>query len=327
MSKSNVVTSATLRDKPACAMLFPGQGSQCVGMGKALFAHKSSRLVFEEVESVLGDALGAPLTSIMFEGPEDKLRLTTNAQLALMATSIACLRLMQDKGFDMQHVHLMAGHSLGEITALCASGVLSLSDTTRLLRVRSLAMQEADPKREGAMTAILGLEHDAFADMPHTEGKACVIANDNGAGQVVISGHKEAVFKATVWAKEKKARCIPLPVAGAFHSPLMTDAAKTLSRFLKTLTFHKPRVPLMMNFSATLEDDPVRIKQNIDTQMTGQILWRTSMDAMKKLGIMRFIEVGSGRVLSTLARRHMKTCETFAIATPDAIDAFLQEDA
>ena len=303
------------------ALLFPGQGSQCVGMGATFAQHPEAALVFEEVE----DVLGFKLTKIMFEGPEETLRATENAQLALMTVSMACLRVMQARGFHMDTVDYVAGHSLGEITALCAAEALTLADATRLLRVRSLAMKEADPRKEGAMTAIMGLDIAAFDGMPQTKDQVCVVANDNGAGQVVISGHKDAVAAAGAWAKELKARVIPLSVAGAFHSPLMASAALRFVKALDEAHFQAPKVPLVVNVTAKVESDPVALKAHLKDQMTGRIQWRSSMDAMHQMGVRRFIEVGSGRVLTTLVRRHLKAEDALTIGTLQDID-LLQKD-
>ncbi len=305
------------------AVVFPGQGSQAVGMGKALAnAFPQSRAVFDEVD----DALGEKLSHVIFEGPEEALTLTANAQPALMAVSIAALRALESTGFDLAaRASCVAGHSLGEYSALCAAGVFSLADTARLLRIRGNAMQAAVPVGEGAMAAIIGLEYDKVTEICaeiRSGGGAVQIANDNGGGQVVISGARAAVEKAMAAMSEAGAkRALPLPVSAPFHSQLMQPAAEAMSLALANVEMQTPLVPLIANVIAGPVTDPDRIRQLLVEQVTGQVRWRESVEWMAANGVTSMLEVGAGKVLCGLARRIAKDISTTAVGTPADIEA------
>jgi [acyl-carrier-protein] S-malonyltransferase len=316
----------TSREIPmAVAFTFPGQGSQAVGMGKELAdAYAEARQVFQEVD----DALGEKLTATMWDGPEEKLTLTANAQPALMAVSIAAIRVLEARGLDLKSkVAYVAGHSLGEYSALCAAGTFSLGDTARLLRIRGNAMQAAVPAGKGAMAAIIGLEHSdvvsVCASASGAEG-ACQIANDNGGGQLVISGEKSAVDRACALATEKGAkRAILLPVSAPFHSALMAPAADAMAEALANVTANAPVVPLIANVRAAPVTDPKEIVKLLVEQVTGQVRWRETVEWFAKNNVTTLYETGSGKVLTGLARRIEKTIEGAAINTPADIDAAL----
>lgn len=308
----------------ARAFTFPGQGSQSVGMGKDLFDQfAEARAVFAEVD----DALGQKLSSVIFEGPEETLTLTANAQPALMAVSIAVMRVIEARGRKLADLcDYVAGHSLGEYTALCAAGTFSLADTARLLRIRGNAMQAAVPAGKGAMAAIIGLEHDdvASACAEASAKGACQIANDNGGGQLVISGLKEAVEAAAALATEKGAkRAIMLPVSAPFHSSLMQPAAEAMREALAGVAKHAPVVPLIANVRATPVTDPEEIAALLVEQVTGQVRWRETVGWFAANGVDTLVEAGSGKVLSGLARRIDRNVTTIALNTPADIDAFL----
>ncbi|MEB2846178.1 ACP S-malonyltransferase [Rhizobiales bacterium RZME27] len=309
-------TSATI------AFTFPGQGSQAVGMGKDLAdAFPEARAVFDEVD----DALGQKLSEIMWNGPEDTLTLTANAQPALMAVSIAALRVLEARGLDLKsHVGFVAGHSLGEYSALCAAGTFSLADTARLLRIRGDAMQSAVPVGEGAMAAIIGLEHadvEAICVGARDAG-ICQVANDNGGGQLVISGSKAAVEKAAALATEKGAkRAIMLPVSAPFHSDLMAPAAIAMRHALDKVEKHNPVVPVVANVRAAPVTDAEEIANLLVTQVTGQVRWRETVEWFGANGVTTLYEVGSGKVLTGLARRIDKNISGVAVNTPADIDA------
>lgn len=304
------------------AFTFPGQGSQAVGMGKDLAeAFPEARAVFEEVD----EALGQKLSDIMWNGPEDTLTLTANAQPALMAVSIATMRVLEARGLKLaDKVAYVAGHSLGEYSALCAAGTFSLSDTARLLRIRGDAMQSAVPVGQGAMAAIIGLEHgdvDAICTEAKAEG-VCQIANDNGGGQLVISGSKAAVEKAAALATEKGAkRAIMLPVSAPFHSDLMAPAADAMRHALAKVEKKSPVVPVVANVRAAPVSDAEEIAGLLVTQVTGQVRWRETVEWFGANGITTLYEIGSGKVLTGLARRIDKNISGVAINTPADIDA------
>ena len=310
------------------AFTFPGQGSQQVGMGKALAdAYASSRAVFAEVD----EALGEKLSQVIFEGPEDTLTLTANAQPALMAVSMAALRALEEGGFDLSagasHV---AGHSLGEYSALCAAGSISLADTARLLRIRGNAMQAAVPVGKGAMAAIIGLEQgdvEAVCQAASQDG-VCQIANDNGGGQLVISGEKAAVEKAAALASEKGAkRALLLPVSAPFHSALMAPAAEAMQAALGEVEVRSPVVPLVANVLAAPISDPDEIRARLVEQVTGQVRWRETVEWFGANGVDTLVEVGSGKVLSGLARRINRDLASKAVGTPDDVAAHLESEA
>lgn len=304
------------------AFTFPGQGSQTVGMGKDLAENfAEARAVFEEVD----EALGEKLSDVMFNGPEDTLTLTANAQPALMAVSIAVVRVLQAKGVDLKSkVAYVAGHSLGEYSALCAAGTFSLPDTARLLRIRGNAMQAAVPVGVGAMAAIIGLEHaDVVAVCEEAAATgACQIANDNGGGQIVISGEKAAVEKAAGLATDKGAkRAILLPVSAPFHSKLMAPAAEAMRAALATVAKSDPAVPLIANVRAAPVTGADEIASLLVEQVTGQVRWRETVEWFAANGVTTLYELGSGKVLTGLARRIDKTINGVSVNGPSDIDA------
>ena len=307
------------------AATFPGQGSQSVGMGKALAdASAVASSVFEEVD----DALGEKLSDVIFNGPEEKLTLTANAQPALMAVSIAALRMLEEKGFSLaKHVSYVAGHSLGEYSALCAAGTFSLADTARLLRVRGNAMQDAVPVGEGAMAAIIGLEQDAVEAVCKAASATgpCQIANDNGGGQLVISGARAAVEQAAEEATGRGAkRALLLPVSAPFHSALMAPAAEAMAGALGEVEMASPVVPLISNVTASAVSDPEDIRQRLVEQVTGQVRWRETVERFSSDGVTHLMELGSGKVLSGLARRIDRNITSIAVGGPDDINAALE---
>lgn len=311
-----------MSNSSSIAFTFPGQGSQAVGMGKDLAeAYPEARAVFEEVD----EALGQKLSDIMWNGPEETLTLTANAQPALMAVSIATMRVLEARGLVLaDKVAYVAGHSLGEYSALCAAGTFSLSDTAKLLRIRGDAMQSAVPVGQGAMAAIIGLEHsdvDAICAEAKAEG-VCQIANDNGGGQLVISGSKAAVEKAAALATEKGAkRAIMLPVSAPFHSDLMAPAADAMRHALAKVEKKSPVVPVVANVRAAPVSDAEEIAQLLVTQVTGQVRWRETVEWFGQNGVTTLYEIGSGKVLTGLARRIDKNISGIAVNTPADIDA------
>jgi len=308
------------------AFVFPGQGSQEVGMGKALAdAFAAAREVFEEID----DALGQNLSKLMFEGPDDELRLTENAQPALMAVSMAVMRtLAAEGGFSLDgKVDYVAGHSLGEYSALAAAGAFGLGDTARLLKTRGRAMQEAVPVGEGAMAALLGLDLDAARDVAEAaaQGEVCQAANDNAPGQVVVSGHATAVERALEIAKEKGAkRAILLPVSAPFHCSLMAPAADVMAEALEKTEINAPVVPLVANVTAESVADPDTIRRQLVQQVTGAVRWRESVLFMKDKGVDKLVEAGAGKVLSGLARRIDRELTGQPLNGPDEIEEFLK---
>jgi len=307
------------------AFTFPGQGSQAVGMGRDLAeAFLEAREVFEEVD----DALGQKLSKIMWEGPEDELTLTANAQPALMAVSMAVMRVMEKGGLKLaDKVSYVAGHSLGEYSALCAAGMFSISDTARLLRIRGDAMQAAVPVGEGAMCAIIGLETadvEAACEAASSAG-ACQIANDNGGGQLVISGAKAAVEEAARLATEKGAkRAIMLPVSAPFHSTLMAPAAERMREALAEVSKKAPVVPVVANVTVSPLTDPEEIASKLVEQVTGRVRWRETVEWFGANGIGTLYEIGSGKVLSGLARRINREITPVSVNTPADIDTAMK---
>lgn len=306
------------------AFTFPGQGSQAVGMGKDLAdAFPEAAAVFAEVD----DALGEKLSETMWNGPEETLTLTANAQPALMAVSMAVIRVLEAKGLDLKSkVSFVAGHSLGEYSALCAAGTFSIADTARLLRIRGNAMQAAVPVGKGAMAAIIGLEH-ADVDAICREASAlgsCQIANDNGGGQLVISGEKVAVEKAAALASEKGAkRALMLPVSAPFHSSLMAPAAEAMREALAKVEKHNPSVPVIANVLAAPVSDATEIARLLVEQVTGQVRWRETVEWFAANNVATLYEVGSGKVLTGLARRIDKSVTGITVNTPADIDTAL----
>ena len=304
------------------AFTFPGQGSQAVGMGKALAeAFPVARAVFDEVDS----ALGEKLTATIWDGPAETLQLTENAQPALMAVSIATLRVLESEaGFSVGRAAFVAGHSLGEYSALAAAGSLTLSDTARLLRTRGLAMQKAVPVGIGAMAALLGLDYEAAVAVASeaAQGQVCQAANDNGGGQVVVSGDKAAVDRAVEIAKTKGAkRAMLLPVSAPFHCKLMQPAADAMAQALAGVAIRAPAAPLVSNVLASAITDPDEIRRRLIEQVTGTVRWRESVAYMAGQGVTRFFEIGAGKVLSGLVKRITDGAVGVSVSGPNDIAA------
>ncbi len=308
----------------AAAFVFPGQGSQTVGMGKALAdTFMTARQVFDEVDSALGDKL----SSIIFEGPSDTLTLTENAQPALMAVSLATMRVLEtEAGLDLaRNAQFVAGHSLGEYSALAAAGAFTVADTARLLRTRGLAMQKAVPVGAGAMAALIGVELDAATAIAQeaAQGQVCQAANDNGGGQVVLSGDKAAVERAVEIAKGKGVRrAMLLPVSAPFHCALMQPAAEVMAEALSKVAVRAPVVPVVANVLAKPIQDPAEIVKSLVAQVTGTVRWRECVAVMAGAGVTTFYEVGAGKVLSGLIKRIADGASASTIGTPDDIAAF-----
>jgi [acyl-carrier-protein] S-malonyltransferase len=306
------------------AFVYPGQGSQAVGMGKALAdGFAPARAVFDEVD----EALGETLSRVIWEGPAETLTLTENAQPALMAVSLAVMRVLEaEAGVDLRRdATFVAGHSLGEYSALAAAGALSVADTARLLRIRGRAMQKAVPVGEGAMAALLGLEFDAAAAVAAeaAQGQVCQAANDNGGGQVVVSGSKAAVERAIEIAKSRGAkRAMLLPVSAPFHCALMQPAADAMAEALGRVTVNPPAVPLVANVMARPISEPAEIVRRLVEQVTGTVRWRESVAFMAGAGVTRFYEIGAGKVLSGLVKRIADGASGTAIGAPEDVAAF-----
>jgi len=306
------------------AFVFPGQGSQTVGMGKGLADNfAAARQVFEEVDAALSDKL----STIIFEGPGDGLTLTQNAQPALMAVSLAVIRVLESEaGLDLKReAQFVAGHSLGEYSALAAAGAFGLADTARLLRTRGLAMQKAVPVGAGAMAALIGLELDVAEAVAAeaAQSEVCQAANDNGGGQVVVSGNKAAVERAVEIAKAKGAkRAMLLPVSAPFHCALMQPASAVMAEALANVTVKRPAVPVVANVLARPIEEPAEIVKALVAQVTGTVRWRESVAFMAEAGITTFYEAGAGKVLSGLTRRIASGATGIAIGTPEDIAAF-----
>ena len=306
------------------AFIFPGQGSQAVGMGKPLAeAFAPARAVFDEVD----EALSQRLSRLMWEGPESGLTLTENAQPAIMAASLAILRVLQtESGLDLaRHARLVAGHSLGEYSALCAAGAFTLAETARLLRIRGRAMQNAVPAGEGAMSALIGIEFDAAeaACREASDAGSVVIANDNAPGQIVISGKKSAVEKAGEIAKAKGAkRVIPLSVSAPFHSPLLSSAAEAMREALSAVAIRPPSVPLVANVTALQIAEPDRIRDLLVEQVTARVRWRESVASFRALGVAVTVEAGGNKVLTGMVKRIDKELETLTLDSPADLEAF-----
>ena len=308
----------------AVAFVFPGQGSQTVGMGKTLAANfPAARQVFEDVDT----ALGSKLSTIIFEGPADTLTLTENAQPALMAVSLAALRVLEaEAGLDLaRDAKFVAGHSLGEYSALAAAGAFTVADAARLLRTRGQAMQKAVPVGAGAMAALIGLEFDAASAIAAdaAQGEVCQAANDNGAGQVVVSGNKAAVERAVEIAKTKGAkRAMLLPVSAPFHCALMQPAADVMAEALAKVAVKPPAVPVVANVLAKPIHEPAEIVRALVAQVTGTVRWRESVLFMSGAGVTNFYEVGAGKVLSGLIKRLADGATSTAIGSPEDVAAY-----
>ena len=308
----------------AIAFVFPGQGSQAVGMGAELAkAHASARTLFEEVDA----ALGQKLSQIMFDGPLETLTLTENAQPALMAVSLAVMRVLEEKGFRLaDKVSCVAGHSLGEYSALAAAGALSVADAARLLKIRGQAMQAAVPVGQGAMAALLGVGKEAGEKLAAeaAQGEVCQLANDNEPTQAVISGSKSAVDRAAQLAKAHGVRrFIPLNVSAPFHCALMQPAADAMAEALAKVEIKSPAVPLVANVLASPISDPAEIRQRLVQQVTGTVRWRECVARMAADGVTAIYEIGSGKVLAGLAKRIAPALNAASIGTPQDIEAAL----
>ena len=303
------------------AFVFPGQGAQTIGMGRALAdAYPAARAVFEEVD----EALGEKLSAVIWDGDIETLTLTRNAQPALMATSVAAMRALEAEGFAVTDAAFVAGHSLGEYSALCAAGAISLSDTARLLCIRGTAMQEAVPVGVGAMAAILGLDFAAVDEIAREAAgdEVCQAANDNDPAQVVISGHKAAVERAAALSKERGAkRALMLPVSAPFHCALMQPAATVMADALAGVDIHEPAVPLIANVRAEPVTMPGAIRQFLVEQVTGSVRWRESVQFMADQGVTEFWEIGAGKALSGMIKRIAPGVETKAVGTPEDVAA------
>ncbi|MCA8882800.1 MAG: ACP S-malonyltransferase [Rhodobacteraceae bacterium] len=305
------------------AYVFPGQGAQTVGMGKELAdAYPAAKAVFDEVDA----ALGEKLSDLIWNGDADTLTLTQNAQPALMACSLAAVKALEAEGVAIADGAFVAGHSLGEYSALAAAGALAIGDTARLLRLRGQAMQAAVPVGEGAMAAVLGLDLAAVTEVAEAaaQGQVCQAANDNDPAQVVVSGHKDAVARAVDLAKEKGAkRAVLLPVSAPFHCALMQPAADAMAAALADVTIAAPVVPLVANVTAAACSDPKAIRQQLVTQVTGAVRWRESVEYMAAQGVTEIWELGAGKALSGMVRRIARSVACTAIATPQDIQAAL----
>jgi [acyl-carrier-protein] S-malonyltransferase len=303
------------------AFIFPGQGSQAVGMGAELAkTYPSARAVFDEIDA----ALSQSMSRLMWEGPEAELTLTENAQPALMAVSLAAMRTLADRGVELSaKAAYVAGHSLGEYSALAAAGALSLADTARLLKTRGRAMQEAVPVGQGAMAALLGADLAQAQDLAKAaaEGEVCEAANDNAPGQVVISGAKSAIERAVALASKFGARrAVLLPVSAPFHCALMQPAAEVMRDALAEVTIHPPSVPVIANVLAAPISDPEAIRARLVEQVTGMVRWRETMLYLKSNGVAKVYEVGAGRVLTGIARR-FDGIEALNVGMPEELEA------
>jgi [acyl-carrier-protein] S-malonyltransferase len=290
-------------------------------MGKALAeAYPAAKAVFDEVD----EALGEKLSQLIWEGEQDTLTLTQNAQPALMATSLAAMRALEAEGVNIDAAAFVAGHSLGEYSALAAAGAMSIADTARLLRTRGVAMQEAVPVGQGAMAALLGLDFDTVREVAAeaAEQEVCQAANDNDPGQVVVSGHKAAVERAVELAKGRGAkRAMLLPVSAPFHCELMAPAAKVMAEALDDVEIHAPKVPLVANVIARSAEDPATIRSLLVSQVTGSVRWRESVEQMVADGVTEFWEIGAGKALSGMIRRINREAATRTVGTPDEVKA------
>jgi len=305
----------------ARAYIFPGQGAQVIGMGRALAeTWPEARAVFDEVDEAIGEGLSA----LIWEGSAEELTLTANAQPALMATSLAAMAALRAEGVGVEAAAFVAGHSLGEYSALCAAGALSLPDTARLLRLRGQAMQQAVPVGVGAMAALLGLDAATVDEVAAeaAQGEVCEAANDNDPAQVVVSGHKAAVERACEIAKARGAkRALMLPVSAPFHCALMRPAAEAMQAALAGVSIHPPKVPLVANVKAEAVSDPEEIRALLVAQVTGRVRWRESVSWMEAQGVTEFWEIGAGKALSGMVKRIARGAQTRAVGTPEDVRA------
>lgn len=303
------------------AFVFPGQGAQTIGMGKALAeAYPAAKAIFDEVD----EALGEKLSDLIWEGDAETLTLTQNAQPALMATSLAAMRALEAEGVKISEASFVAGHSLGEYSALAAAGAISVADTARLLRTRGEAMQKAVPVGEGAMAALLGLDFAKATEVAEaaSHGLVCQAANDNDPGQVVVSGHKEAIERAVEIAKEAGAkRAVLLPVSAPFHCSLMQPAAEVMAEALSHVNINSPAVPLVANVRASAVSDPAMIRNLLVEQVTGSVRWRESVAYMAGEGVTEIWEIGAGKALSGMIRRIERSIACKAVGSPDDVKA------
>ncbi|WP_083100650.1 ACP S-malonyltransferase [Pseudophaeobacter leonis] len=303
------------------AFVFPGQGAQAFGMGQALAAaYPAAKAIFDEVDAALGESL----STLIWEGDIETLTLTQNAQPALMATSMAAKRAHEAEGVSIEQAAFVAGHSLGEYSALAAAGAISVADTARLLRTRGQAMQSAVPVGEGAMAAILGLDLEAVraVALEAAQGEVCQAANDNDPTQVVVSGTKAAVERAAVIAKEKGAkRAVMLPVSAPFHCALMQPAADVMAEALAAVEIKTPAVPLIANVRADAVSDPAEIRQLLVEQVTGSVRWRESVQVMAAKGVTEFWEIGAGKALSGMIRKIDRSLSSRQFGTPEDVAA------
>ncbi len=301
------------------AFVFPGQGAQAIGMGQALAAqYPASKEVFDQVDK----ALGENLSGLIWDGDVETLTMTANAQPALMATSLAAMKALETEGFSVTDAALVAGHSLGEYSALAAAGALTIADTARLLRIRGLAMQDAVPVGVGAMAALLGLDFETAQAVAAeaAQGEVCQAANDNDPGQVVVSGHKAAVERAVDLAKEKGAkRAVLLPVSAPFHCSLMEPAAAKMAEALGDVDIQRPAVPVVANVRADAVSDPSLIRSLLVEQVTGSVRWRESVGYMAAQGVTEIWEIGAGKALSGMIRRIDRSIACSPVGTPDDI--------
>lgn len=307
------------------AFVFPGQGSQAPGMGQALSeAFAPARDLLEEID----DTLSQHLSRLMFDGPEEELMLTENAQPALLAASLAVVRVLESDGFDIgHHAAYVAGHSLGEYSALAAAGALSVADAARLVKRRGRAMQKSVPVGMGAMAALLGLDIETARDIAAmaSDGQVCAVANDNGPGQIVVSGHREAVERAVALAATRGARrSIMLSVSAPFHSALMAPAAEIMTEALAGAEIKVPRAPVVANVTAAPTDDPEKIRELLVAQITRMVRWRESVQVLAAQGVEEVVEVGAGRVLAGLVKRIDRSLPVISIGTPDEVEALVK---
>lgn len=305
------------------AFVFPGQGAQTIGMGRAMAErYPAAAAVFEEVD----EALGEKLSALIWDGDVETLTLTENAQPALMATSMAAVRALEAEGVSVDRASFVAGHSLGEYSALAAAGTFSISDAARLLRTRGQAMQQAVPVGEGAMAAVLGLDFDTVSQIAAeaAQGEVCAVANENDPAQNVVSGNKAAVQRAAVLAKDAGAkRALMLPVSAPFHCALMAPAADKMKEALDAVELATPSVPLVSNVKAEAVSDPSEIKELLVRQVTGQVRWKTSVDWMVSQGVDDFWEIGAGKALTGMIRRIAKGAATHTVGAPEDIPTAL----